>query len=67
VKAIRVEQFGGPEVLKLVEIPTPTAGPGTGAGALCPVIGKEFPLAEAPQAHRAVVEPGALGKIVLVT
>ena len=36
-------------------------------GTLRPVIGKEFPLAEAPQAHRAVMEPGALGKIVLRT
>ena len=35
-------------------------------GTLHPVIGKEFPLAEAAQAHRAVMEPGALGKIVLV-
>jgi NADPH:quinone reductase len=36
-------------------------------GTLRPVIGKEFPLTEAAQAHRAVMEPGALGKIVLVT
>jgi NADPH2:quinone reductase len=36
-------------------------------GTLRPVIGKEFPLAEAAQAHRAVMEPGALGKIVLRT
>jgi NADPH:quinone reductase len=35
-------------------------------GTLRPVIGKEFPLADAAQAHRAVMEPGALGKIVLV-
>ena len=34
-------------------------------GTLCPVIGKELPLAEAPEAHRAVMEPGAFGKIVL--
>jgi NADPH:quinone reductase len=33
-------------------------------GTLRPVIGKEFPLAEAAQAHRAVMEPGAFGKIV---
>lgn len=33
---------------------------------LRPVIGKEFPLDDAPQAHRAVLESGALGKIVLV-
>jgi NADPH2:quinone reductase len=36
-------------------------------GTLRPVIGKEFPLAAAAQAHRAVTESGALGKIVLVT
>jgi len=35
-------------------------------GTLRPVIRKEFPLAEAAQAHRAVMESGALGKIVLV-
>lgn len=39
---------------------------GLETGTLRPVIGKQFPLAEAPQAHRAVMEPGALGKIVLV-
>jgi NADPH:quinone reductase len=36
-------------------------------GTLRPVIGKEFPLAEAAQAHRAIMEPGAAGKIVLRT
>ena len=36
-------------------------------GTLRPVIGKEFPLAEAAQVHRAVMEPGAMGKIVLRT
>ena len=35
-------------------------------GSLRPVIGREFSLAEAPRAHRAVLEPGAFGKIVLV-
>jgi NADPH2:quinone reductase len=35
-------------------------------GSLRPVVGKELPLAEASQAHRAVMEPGAYGKIVLV-
>jgi len=34
-------------------------------GTLRPVIGKEFPLAEAAKADRAVMEPGAFGKIVL--
>jgi NADPH:quinone reductase len=32
---------------------------------LRPVVGQELPLAEAPRAHRAVMEPGAFGKIVL--
>jgi len=35
-------------------------------GTLRPVIAREFPLAEAPQAHVAVMEPGATGKIILV-
>src|SRR5437667_195540 len=33
-------------------------------GTLRPVIGKDFPLADAPQAHRTVMESGAFGKIV---
>ena len=35
-------------------------------GALSPLVGREFPLAEAMRAHEAVMEPGALGKTVLV-
>ncbi len=35
-------------------------------GSLRPVVGSELPLAEAAQAHRSVMEPGAFGKIVLV-
>jgi NADPH2:quinone reductase len=35
-------------------------------GTLRPVVGKQLPLADAPQAHRAVMESGAFGKIVLV-
>ncbi|HYV26456.1 MAG TPA: zinc-binding dehydrogenase, partial [Candidatus Eisenbacteria bacterium] len=35
-------------------------------GTLRPVVGREFPLAEASRAHQAVMEPGALGKIVLI-
>jgi NADPH2:quinone reductase len=33
---------------------------------LVPVIGKELPLADAPAAHKLVLEPGAYGKIVLI-
>ena len=39
---------------------------GLEAGTLRPVVGRELPLAEAPRAHEAVLEPGAYGKIVLV-
>ena len=39
---------------------------GLESGALRPVIGKEIPLAEAPRAHREVIESTAYGKIVLV-
>jgi NADPH:quinone reductase len=35
-------------------------------GTLRPIVGKELPLAEAPRAHREILEPGAFGKIVLV-
>jgi NADPH2:quinone reductase len=35
-------------------------------GSLRPVVGQEIPLHEAAQAHQAVMEPGAYGKIVLV-
>lgn len=34
---------------------------------LRPIVGKEMPLAEAPRAHKEILEPGAHGKIVLVT
>ena len=36
-------------------------------GTLRPLIGKEFPLAEAAEAHRAVMKQGAIGKIILRT
>jgi NADPH2:quinone reductase len=35
-------------------------------GTMRPVTGKELPLADAPRAHKEIMEPGALGKIVLV-
>src|SRR2546426_8166696 len=38
-------------------------GAGLANGTLTPVIGREFPLAEAARAHQAVMESGALGKI----
>lgn len=36
-------------------------------GTLRPVVGKEIPLAEAARAHKEILEPGAAGKIVLIT
>jgi NADPH2:quinone reductase len=39
---------------------------GLANGTLRPVVGKEIPLAEAPKAHREVLESSAYGKIVLV-
>jgi NADPH2:quinone reductase len=35
-------------------------------GIYCPVVGREFSLTEAPQAHLEILQPGAHGKIVLV-
>ncbi|HEX8116557.1 MAG TPA: NADPH:quinone reductase [Pyrinomonadaceae bacterium] len=41
-------------------------GAGLEAGTLRPVVGREFPLAEAARAHEEVLKPGAYGKIVLI-
>jgi NADPH2:quinone reductase len=35
-------------------------------GTLQPVVGQEFPLAEAPRAHEAVMAAGHYGKVVLI-
>lgn len=40
---------------------------GLESGTLRPIVGREMPLADAANAHKAVLEPGAHGKIVLVT
>jgi NADPH:quinone reductase len=42
-------------------------GAGFSQGTLRPIIGREFPLKDAAQAHVAVMAPGAYGKIVLNT
>jgi NADPH2:quinone reductase len=36
-------------------------------GTLRPIIGKELPLSEAVRAHKEIVQPGAFGKIVLLS
>jgi NADPH:quinone reductase-like Zn-dependent oxidoreductase len=33
---------------------------------LNPIVGKTFPLDQAPRAHEVVLAPGALGKIALI-
>ncbi len=35
-------------------------------GTLSPVIGQQIPLADAARAHQAILQPGALGKMVLI-
>jgi NADPH2:quinone reductase len=35
-------------------------------GTLKPIVGREMPLSDAPRAHQLIMEPGALGKIVLI-
>lgn len=40
---------------------------GLESGFLKPVVGRSFPLADAPRAHHAVIEEKAFGKIVLLT
>jgi len=42
-------------------------GAGLENGTLRPVVGKELPLAEAARAHKEILEPGAAGKVVLVS
>ncbi len=41
-------------------------GAGLANGSLKPLVGRDMPLADAPRAHEAVLESGALGKIVLI-
>ena len=39
---------------------------GLSTGILQPVVGEEIPLAEAARAHKEILEPGSVGKIVLI-
>ena len=41
-------------------------GAGFANGTLVPIIAREFPLSDASAAHKAIMQPGAYGKIVLV-
>jgi NADPH2:quinone reductase len=42
-------------------------GAGLRSRTLQPIVGKSYPLADAPEAHRAVIKGPAVGKIVLLT
>lgn len=41
-------------------------GAGLANGTLTPIVAQEIPLAEAPRAHKAIMESGARGKIILI-
>ena len=41
-------------------------GAGLENGTLRPIVGTELPLSDAALAHKAVLEPGAYGKIILI-
>ena len=56
MKAIRIEAFGGPEVLRLVDVPDPSAGPGPDRG---PGGGGRRQLHRRLPPHRPLPEPAA--------
>lgn len=53
---------GSPEEIASIHA---ALGAGFANGTLTPVVNRELPLADAAEAHRAVMAPGAYGKIVL--
>ena len=68
---MRIDEFGGPEVLLPVEVPEPMADPGqalvrVAAGAYRVPVETVVPLEEARIAHELLERRGNRGKIVLV-
>ena len=56
MRAVRMDRFGGPEALRLIDTPTPTPGAGQ-------VLVR---VEEAAEAHRALEGRRTTGKVVLV-
>src|SRR5437016_5558531 len=64
MKAIRVHQFGGPELLRLEELPDPRPGPGGGVGTVAVQLARAAGLtvigtAGTEQGRQMVLEEGA--------
>lgn len=73
MKAVVVDGFGGPERLRLAEVPdhrvvrerTRRLASLVDSGVLRPVVSRVLPLSEAAQAHRILESGHSGGKIVL--
>lgn len=61
MRAVEFEEYGGPEVLGVVEAETPEPGPGQVS---IPVTA-EFALADASEAHRLMDSRTSTGKLLL--
>jgi NADPH:quinone reductase-like Zn-dependent oxidoreductase len=65
MKAVRVHQYGGPEVLRYEEAPRPKPVRAKSSGMLRPIVEAVFPLNEARYAQELSQTGHARGKIVL--
>ncbi len=65
MKAARFSQFGGPEVLEIVDLPDPHPGPGQIRRFSRPAV-QTFPPGEIAAAHRVSEDGHVRGKLVLL-